>query len=165
MKRILIVGISGTGKTRLANELSDKLGIPVIHLDAIFWKENWQEENPDVVEAKIRDALNQDSWITEGYIEPLGRERVQAADLVLHLDYPGYLAFWGGLQRWWQFRGRTRPEMPQGNIESLGWKFLLTLLRRDERPEIKRAIKNRAHKVVRLKSRRQAYEYVERLAE
>jgi adenylate kinase family enzyme len=160
MQRILIVGISGTGKTRLAQRLSDKLHVPTILLDTIFWKENWQEEDPNVVESKIRDAIRQDAWIIEGYIEPLGEERVKSADVVIYLDYPGHLALRGGLSRWRRFRGRARPEMPAGNIENFGWKFLMTLLRRDERPEIESAIKGQENKVIRLKSRHATEAYL-----
>jgi len=163
MKRILVVGISGSGKTRLAKLLSEKLHLPVIHLDTIFWKENWQEEDSQIVEEKIRDSITQGQWIIEGYIEPLSRERVVRADTVLFLDYPAYAALWGGLSRWRQYRGKKRPEMPTGNTESLGLKFLMTLLRRDERPEIKAAIKGFEAKVVRLKSRRSTKRYLAKL--
>jgi len=164
MKRILIVGVSGTGKTRLAHQLSEKLHLPAILLDAIFWQENWQEEDPKVVEAKIKEAINKEEWIIEGYIEPLGTERVKRADVVLYLDYSGILALLGGLSRWRQFRGKIRPEMPVGNIETLGWKFLMTLLRRDERPEIETAIHAYEDKVIRLKSRKATEKYLNKVA-
>jgi len=163
LNRILIVGISGTGKTRLAKQLSIILNLPVIYLDTIFWKENWQEENPKVVEAKIKEVIGRHQWIIEGYVEPLGKLRVERADLVLCLDYPGRVALLGGLQRWLQYRHKARPEMPIGNTESLGFKFLMTLLRRRERPEIEAAILGNEDKVVRLKSRRQTERYLTQL--
>jgi adenylate kinase family enzyme len=160
MNRILIIGISGTGKTRFATLLSEKLDIPVIFLDSIFWKENWQEEDPKIVEAKINNLLKKDEWIIEGYIEPLGHERLKRADQVIYLDYPGAIAVLGGLQRWKKFRNKTRPEMPQGNTEFLGLKFLLSLLRRDERPEIEQTIAGYQDKVIRLRSRKAADKYL-----
>lgn len=165
--KILLIGISGTGKSHLARRLSTKLDLPVVFLDTIFWKDNWQEEDPTIVESKIHQALSQDKWIIEGYIEPLGKERIQAADLVLYLDYPGYVAMWGGLKRWWQHRGKARPEMPSTNIEKFGWRFLWSLLRREERPEIEAAIQSSsadAHRIVRLHSRRATKKYVASLA-
>jgi hypothetical protein len=83
---------------------------------------------------------------------------------VIYLDYPGYLTFWGGLQRWQKFRGKVRPEMPAGNTETLGWKFLITLPRRDERPEIETAIKGHEAKIVRLKSRKATEAYLNQAA-
>jgi adenylate kinase family enzyme len=164
MNRILIVGISGTGKTRLANQLAKKLSLPIVLLDSIFWKSNWQEENPGIVESKISQALKGDKWIIEGYIEPLGRQRAERADEIIYLDYPGVAAMLGGLQRWKQYRNKTRPEMPEGNTESLGIKFLLTLLRRDERPEIEKALHGYGDKVVRLKSRKSTERYFKLLS-
>ena len=41
MERILIIGCSGSGKSRLARQLGQKLGLPVVHLDQLWWKENW----------------------------------------------------------------------------------------------------------------------------
>ncbi|HVQ44570.1 MAG TPA: hypothetical protein VMT30_06410 [Candidatus Saccharimonadia bacterium] len=164
MQRILIVGVSGTGKTRLARRMSIKLHIRAVLLDTIFWKENWQEEDPKVVESKIRRVIQKDTWIIEGYIEPLGAERVKRAGKVIYLDYPGYIAFWGGLRRWREFRGKTRPEMPAGNIEAFGWKFLMTLLRRDERPEIEAAVRGHEDKVIRLKSWRATEAYLNQVA-
>jgi adenylate kinase family enzyme len=78
MQRILIIGVSGTGKTRLAQQLSQRLQIPSILLDTIFWRENWEEEDPATVENRIRRAIQGDTWIIEGYIEPLGKERVSS---------------------------------------------------------------------------------------
>ena len=164
MNRILIVGISGTGKTRLAAQLSEELNLPVFHLDSIFWKKNWQEEDPAIVENSIKDIIDAETWIMEGYVEPLGCERVAAADQVIYLDYSGSNALLGGLQRWKQFRNKKRPEMPEENTESFGFKFLMTLLRRDERPEIEQAIKGEENKVVRLKTRKQTDRYLSALS-
>jgi len=42
MRRILVIGIAGGGKSTLALKLGEVLGLPVIHLDAIFWKPGWE---------------------------------------------------------------------------------------------------------------------------
>lgn len=157
MNKILIVGISGTGKTKLANELSLKLDLPVIHLDTIFWEDYWKERDPALVESLINAELRKDSWIIEGYIEPHSTHRIKAADLIIYLDYTGPAALLGGLQRWWKYKGRARPEMPEHNTEKFGYKFLLSLLNREERPEIEQALATVDEgKVIRLRTRREA---------
>lgn len=160
MKKILIVGISGTGKTALARQLSDKLKLPVVHLDSIFWKDNWVEAEEDVVSSRIRQEINKDYWIIEGYIEPLSRERVQAADKVIYLDYSGVAAIKGGLKRSIQHRKIARPEMPVGNTDGVSYKFLKSLAKREERPEIEAAIKGFEAKTVRLKNRREVNKWL-----
>lgn len=159
MKRILVVGISGSGKTRFANLLSNKLNLPVVNLDSIFWKENWVEEDESVVIQKIKAVLDTEVWIIEGYIEPLSRERVKAADVVIYLDYTGLQAARGGMKRMIKHSRTARPEMPDGNIDRPSYTFLKTLLMREERPEIESAIKG-SSKVVRLKSRKATKRYL-----
>lgn len=158
-QKILIVGISGTGKTHLANKLGEITGLPVINLDSIFWKPNWEEEAEDVVEAKISNCIKQDKWIIEGYVEPLAKERVAAADEVIYLDYSGFAAARGGFMRALKHRKTPRPEMPAGNTDGFGYKFFKSLIARQERPEIERAIVGSEDKVVRLKNRRVAQQF------
>ncbi len=162
MKRILVIGVSGTGKTRFANLLSKKLNIPVVNLDSIFWKKNWVEENEEVVKQKIARVIDQEVWIIEGFIEPLSKERVEAADTIIYLDYSGYQATMGGLTRMIRHSRTPRPEMPKGNTDKPSYKFLKSLFKREERPEIERALKG-SDKVVRLKSRKITREYLESL--
>ena len=159
MKRILILGISGTGKTRFANKLSKKLNLPVVNLDSIFWKEDWIEQDETIVEELIVIELGKDRWVIEGYIEPLSAERIEAADTVIFLDFPGYLALWGGTTRALKHSRTPRPEMPTGNVDKPGYKFLKSLYNREERPGIARAIKD-CDKVIVLKNRKAANKYL-----
>ena len=135
------------------------LGIPVVHLDSIFWKENWIEQDDAVVKQKIAEAIAKESWIIEGYLEPLSRQRVQAAEIVIYLDFPGYRAAQGGLNRMLRHRKVPRPEMPKGNVDKFGYAFLKSLYKREERPEIERAVSNNP-KLIRLTSRRAVKKYL-----
>ncbi|MBA2706871.1 MAG: hypothetical protein H0U59_03595 [Gemmatimonadaceae bacterium] len=161
--RILVVGISGTGKTRLARELAELRDLPVVHLDRIFWLDNWVERPGAEVEQQIADSLKQPSWIIEGYIEPLGHERVDLADVVIDLDFSGRAAVRGGIERWRTTRRRARDEMPSGNVERLGLSFLRTMYRRDERPEIDAALRGSTTPIVRLRDRRSVSRLLTRL--
>jgi adenylate kinase family enzyme len=152
MKRILLVGISGTGKTVLARRLSGQLQIPVTYCDAIAWKPGWVREDPKMVTRQLKQVLNKAEWIIEGYIEPLSAERISEADAIIYLDYPGYVALIGGLRRWWKYRGKERPEMQPGNKEDFVLRLLWGMLRRHERAEIERAISGNEGKVIRLTS-------------
>jgi adenylate kinase family enzyme len=152
--RLLVVGVSATGKTRLAQEVATIRDLPIVNLDKIFWMDNWVERPQPEVEKRIRAAVNEPRWIIEGYIEPLSRERVDRANVVIDLNFPGRTALRGGLDRWRTTRGRARGEMPVTNVERFGASFLWTLLRREERPEIDRALAGCTKPIVRLRSRR-----------
>ncbi len=151
-QKILIIGISGTGKSRLARKLSELLDIPTTYLDSFIWNEHWKENNEKNVIQKLEDVLKNEKWIIEGFIHPSATPKLQKADLVLYLDYSGPRAFLGGLKRWWQYRGKARPEMPNGCIERFDWNFLKVMWKRAERPEIEEAIKGFEKKIIRLKS-------------
>lgn len=163
MNKVLIIGISGTGKTRLAKKLSDFLKIPVIHYDELVWGENWNEVDEKIVEEQLNKVIKKDKWIIEGYIHPAAENKLKNADIVIYLDYLGWQAFWGGFNRWWIFRGKTRPEMASGCIEEFDWNFLRVMWKRGERPEIEEAIKGFEDKVIRLKTRKETDNFLAKL--
>ncbi len=41
MRRILLIGSGGAGKSTLASQMGERLGLPVIHLDAVYWQPGW----------------------------------------------------------------------------------------------------------------------------
>ncbi|MGC4045594.1 MAG: hypothetical protein QM758_17525 [Armatimonas sp.] len=162
-KRILIVGISGTGKSTLGRKLAGRLDLPLHHMDSLIWKPNWQEAS----EAEIGEALTAiaktDSWIVEGWIDTYSKPLLERATQILYLDFPGWQAALGGLKRAWVYRGSKRPEMPEGCTEDFDLKFLKVMLLRQERPHIERILATANPAIVkRLTSRRAANEFLRR---
>ena len=160
MKKILIIGISGTGKSHLAHRLSEQTGIPTTHCDDIAWKSGWIAEDPAIVSRKLQKVLDKNTWIIEGYIAPLASERVNQADLIIYLDFPGYLALLGGITRWWMYRGKERPGVQPGNKEDLPLMNFWSMLTRKERSEIEAALKKCHKKTIRLTSWKAANNFV-----
>ncbi len=163
MNRIVIIGISGTGKTRLAQKLSKIFNIPIVHYDEICWGENWTEKDEKIVKQEIEKEILADKWVLEGYIEPASQSRLKRADLVIYLDYSGAQAFWGGIQRWWRNKGKNRPELASGCIEKFDWDYLKIMWNRNERVEIEKAIKGFENKIIRWKSRRELAGYITKI--
>lgn len=167
IKRITIIGISGTGKSTLARKLSGLMNIPVTHVDQHIWDENWKEADAKKAEMALNKAMENEKWIVEGYIFPCAETRLEKADLIIYLDYSGIRAMLGGIKRWRMFRGKKRPEMPEGNIEStsIEWNYLKVMFKRLERPEIEKAIRtfNMSKKLVRLRSDRETKKFLRTL--
>jgi len=125
MKRILIIGAGGAGKTTFARQLGEILGLAVVHLDALYWKPGWVEPPRDEWARTVEGVLERDAWIIDGnYSGTLGR-RLEACDAVVFLDLPRTICLWRVLKRAVKHRNTTRPDMADGCPEQLNLKFLM----------------------------------------
>ncbi len=131
--KVAIIGISGSGKTMLSRCLSERMKLPVFHMDTIFWKGKWQEVPESEYLKKHAELLQKDAWIIEGYIDVAMVDRLKKADLVIFLDYSGWLCAWRKIKRWVKHRRRSRPELPKEAHEMLTRKNLWHILSRQER--------------------------------
>lgn len=138
--KIAIVGISGSGKSVLARHLGEKLNLPVIHMDKIFWKGNWEAVREEEYLAQHAKLLEQEQWIAEGYIDAKMADRVKMANITIYLDYFGLLCAWRVFLRWLKHRKAGRPELPPEALEKLDLKFLWLVLSRGERKDIEAAL-------------------------
>jgi adenylate kinase family enzyme len=128
MRRGLVIGSPGAGKSTLANELARHTGLPVFHLDRMFWLPGWVERDRDDGRAELAGILAGERWIIDGNYGSTMPMRVARADTVIWLDYPTHLCLGRVLKRWWQYRGTARPDMTEGCPENLNLEFLLYVL-------------------------------------
>jgi adenylate kinase family enzyme len=157
MGKIFIVGISGTGKSWVGVRLAERTGLTLHHMDSIIWSTDWAETPEDRIGAALAKISAAENWIVEGWIDVYSKDLLQRSDIILYLDYPGWLAVWGAVCRWLKYRGSKRPEMPEGCEESLDVGFLRTLMLRKERPHIEAMLEGIPPKnIVRVRSRRHA---------
>jgi len=141
MKRIMIVGGAGAGKSTFARTLGAQTGLPVHHLDKVFWKPNWQRRAPDETRDMVAELEAQDCWIIEGGIAQSYANRLMRADVVIWLDLPAGLRLWRLARRILKHRIHARPDMPEGCDEPLTWarvSFLFAVWR--ERAEVRKEI-------------------------
>ena len=88
MKRINIVGSSGSGKTTFGRQLSEALGIQYIEMDAIYWGKNWTQPTDETLFAKLSKALEPDAWVLDGNYTRTVPIKWAKVDTVIWLDYP-----------------------------------------------------------------------------
>lgn len=140
MNRIAIIGISASGKSVFARELAEKTGLPMIHMDQLFWKGNWKEVPEAEYLKKHAEIIQQDKWIIEGYIEESMAARLRSADLIIYLDYPGWLCALWLIKRWLKHRKKARPELSDEALEGFETQSFWKVLLRKERIRIENTL-------------------------
>lgn len=128
MRRLLVIGPCGAGKSTLSVELGKKLGLPVFHMDQLNWRPGWVEGGKDELRAKVDAITATDRWLIDGNYGGTLEGRLRRADTVVYLDYPIRLCVWRLLRRIATYRGRTRPDMTEGCPERFDLEFFLYLL-------------------------------------
>ena len=98
-KRILLIGPGGAGKSTLARRLGEQTGLPVVHLDKLYWTGEWQHLDKDAFDRALEAELAKPEWILDGNFTRTLPCRLEACDLVLYLDYPTRVCLWGILRR------------------------------------------------------------------
>src|SRR3954453_4740611 len=91
MRRILVIGNSGGGKSTLSRRLGEKLGLPVVHLDVLFWKPGWVESDQPEFRARIAEALAGPAWVCDGSFDETFDLRMPLCDTIVWLDRPAWL--------------------------------------------------------------------------
>lgn len=97
--RIAVVGVTGSGKTTLAQQLAGRLNLPHVELDALYWQANWTASPTDVFRARVAEALNGERWVVDGNYREARDIVWRRADTLIWLDYPLPLVLWRLLRR------------------------------------------------------------------
>jgi len=88
MQRILVIGSGGAGKTTLALRVGERLRLPVIHLDAYYWRADWEATPKPEWEAQVATLIGRDAWVMDGNYSGTLDLRVAAADTIVFIDLP-----------------------------------------------------------------------------
>ena len=108
LKKIIVIGCPGSGKSRFARALHDKTGIPLIHLDMLYWNADRTTVEKSVFLERLYSALDGETWIIDGNYISTMEKRLSACDTVFFLDYPTEMCLRGVRER----RGAVRTDMP-----------------------------------------------------
>ena len=161
---MMVVGSGGAGKSVLAREIGARTGLPVIHLDALFWQPGWVETPRERWREIQREALAGPDWVVDGNYGGTLDERLALADVVVLLDYSRLTCLLGVVVRWLRHRGKSRPDMAPGCPERLKLDFLgyVWAYPARRRPSVLAKVHafGKDDALVRLHNRREAREWV-----
>ncbi|MBX7174118.1 MAG: DNA topology modulation protein [Pyrinomonadaceae bacterium] len=165
MKRIVIIGSGGAGKSTLAKKLSEILQIEVLHLDKLYWIAGWQKPSKLEWQSKVEELLKKDSWIMDGNFGGTMETRLAACDTAIFLDLPRTICLYRILKRWWTYRNTNRPDMTEGCNEKVDFDMLdwVWTFPKRAKPEIEARLKKveNEKKIIRLKSPQEVQDFLE----
>ncbi|MFE8118629.1 shikimate kinase [Brenneria goodwinii] len=100
--KINVVGTSGSGKSTIAKRLAQRLDVPYIEMDALFWRENWQETPDSEFFPRLETALAQEHWVLDGNYNRTREIKWREADLVVWVDYSFIRTLYQAVSRAWR---------------------------------------------------------------
>ncbi len=108
MKRVAVIGCPGSGKSTFARALQERTGLPLFHLDNIWWKSDRTHITREEFDAALREILSKDAWIVDGNYSRTVEMRIKACETVIFLDYDEQTCMDGICER----IGCFRPDIP-----------------------------------------------------
>ena len=108
MKKVIVIGCPGAGKTTFSEKLRDKSGLPLYYLDAIWHKPDKTHIPREEFDLRLGEILAKDAWIIDGNYSRTMERRLAACDTVFFFDMPTELCLSGVIAR----IGKKRPDMP-----------------------------------------------------
>ncbi|KAB2331349.1 DNA topology modulation protein [Bacillus mesophilum] len=167
MRKIVLIGSGGAGKSILARQLGEVLKIDVYHLDALFWKPNWVGVSKDD-QRKIQNKLvEKEEWIIDGNYGGTMEIRLNAADTIIFLDIHRTICVYRVFKRILQYRNKTRPDMGEGCKERFDLDFLKWIWNypKTKRPEILKRLNqmSKGQRVIILKSPKEVKQFLKKV--
>ncbi len=120
----MIIGCGGAGKSTLARQLGERLQIPVVHLDKLFWSPGWVQVTQEVFDSRLASELEKPRWIMDGNFNRTIPQRIARCDTIIYLDFSRFACLMGVAKRILTTYGKVRPDMGEGCPERIDLDFL-----------------------------------------
>lgn len=162
MKRAVVIGCSGSGKSVFSRKLRDVTGLMLYYLDMIWHKPDGTNISREEFDEKLRSIMSRDSWIIDGNYQRTLETRIKACDTVFLFDLPTETCIEGALSR----IGKRREDMPWFENElDPGFRQWIESFRENQLPEIYKLLEKykNGRQIVVFRTREQADKFIEKL--
>jgi len=165
--KISVIGYSSSGKSTFSKRLKSIYQIPLLHIDKIYFKENWIERDVKTVEEEIISFTKQDNWIIDGLYRKIAVNRFDEADQIFIFNFNRFKCLYGAIYRRIKFHNQVRDSIAQGCKERLNLSFIFWILfkgrTKKSRDLIKSFQQKYKDKVITFKSRNEANIYLTKI--
>jgi len=95
-RRVVVLGVTGSGKTTAGARIARAIGARHVELDALYWGPNWTAGEPEAFREQVRAAIEGcERWVTDGGYATIVMDITWVhADAIVWLDYPLWLTMW-----------------------------------------------------------------------
>ena len=162
MKKIIVIGCPGSGKSTFSKSLHKITKIPLYHLDMLFWNEDKTTVEKSVFLDRLLKVIQNDEWIIDGNYSSTMELRMQACDTVIFLDFPLEVCLNGVKER----KGKPRSDMPWIESDEDDAEFIefIKNYNSQSRPKVTELLKRYSHKDIYIFSNRiQAEEFLNKI--
>lgn len=162
MKRAVVIGCSGSGKSVFSRKLLDVTGLTLYYLDMIWHKPDGTNISREEFDEKLRSIMSRDSWIIDGNYQRTLETRIKACDTVFLFDLPTETCIGGALSR----IGKKREDMPWFENElDPQFRQWIESFRENQLPEIYKLLEKykNGRQIVVFRTREQADKFIEKL--
>lgn len=161
MKKIMVIGCPGSGKSTFSRTLHKLTGIPLFHLDMMNWNSDRTTVDKAVFRERLSNTIQKDEWIIDGNYGSTIELRLQACDTVIFLDFPLNVCLDGIKER----RGKARTDMPWiENEEDAEFIEFIKNYNLQSRPKVMELLGKYSHKHIYIfNNRREADEFLNQL--
>lgn len=162
MKRIMIIGCPGSGKSTFARSLTEKTGLPLHYLDMMYWNPDRTTKPKEKFRAALRETVALSEWIIDGNYGSTLELRMEACDTVIFLDYPPEVCLSGIEER----RGKPRADMPWVETEpDLEFIEFIKKYNEESRPRVIELLEKYKEKnIIIFKSRQESEDFLRSLS-
>ena len=158
MKKVIVIGCPGSGKSTFARALQEKTGIPLYHLDMLYWNADRTVVEKAVFLSRLASVMAEEAWIIDGNYASTMEQRMAACDTVIFLDYPVEVCLDGIRAR----RGKPRSDMPWIEAEEdAEFTLFVKNYKEQQKPAVLELFKKYGDKdIIVLESREQANKFL-----
>ena len=159
MRKVIVIGCPGSGKSTFSKALHAATDLPLYHLDMMYWNADGSRVSKNIFMERLQQALEKESWIIDGNYCSTIELRMQFCDTVFFLDYPLAVCIDGIKSR----KGKKRTDMPCKSPEDEDGEFMefINNYNSVSRAEVMNLLRKYSHKnIIIFKDRNEADEYI-----